>query len=100
MEGLQRGEGLLLSNIQTCWSQLSVSKEGTEGSFWPRDDLATDAAHALCNTRSGAAWHPRARLDMEQRMLEMTAWAQEPAHPSRLWAEGTNTQSFKLMQKH
>jgi len=100
MAGLQRGEELMLSSIYTCWSQLSVSKVGTGGSFWSRDDLAAGAAHVLCNAQSGAAQRPRARLDTEQRMLEGMAWVQEPAHASRSWAGGTNTQSFKLMQKH
>lgn len=29
MVGLWRSEGLLLSKLWTCWSQLTVSKEGT-----------------------------------------------------------------------
>lgn len=33
-------------------------------------------------------------------MLEGTVWVQEPAHPTRLQARGTNTQNFKLMQTH
>lgn len=43
----------------------SVSAEGNGSAFWLRDDLAAGAPHALCNAQSGAARHPRARLDVE-----------------------------------
>lgn len=42
-------------------------QRGDWDSFWPRDDLAAGAAHALCNAWDRAAQHPRTRLDVEQR---------------------------------